>query len=103
MKKARDDLALVIGGEKEALATRNGEETLVLLGRNGFVKLALMYGYHLVPTYAFGQTELFTVNQTLFGSFRASLQRRLKISCVSHSDIQTPVTHLISVMPAHLY
>lgn len=51
MRAGADDLALVVGGEKEALATRNGQEKILLLGRTGFVRLALTHGYHLVPTY----------------------------------------------------
>ena len=80
MKRAADDIALCPGGEKEALATRNGQERVLLLGRAGFVRLACMHGYQLVPTYAFGQNELFTVNTTLLASARAALQRHLKVS-----------------------
>ena len=79
MKRAADDIALCPGGEKEALATRNGQEKVLLLGRAGFVRLACMHGYHLVPTYAFGQNELFTVNTTLLAALRAAMQRRLKV------------------------
>mmetsp|Transcript_19261 Transcript_19261/g.32212 ORF Transcript_19261/g.32212 Transcript_19261/m.32212 type:complete len:326 (+) Transcript_19261:106-1083(+) len=80
MSKGVDDIGLVLGGEKEALATRNGREAIVLLGRTGFVEMACRYGYHLVPTYAFGQNEIFTVNTTLFAGVRAAMQRSLKIS-----------------------
>lgn len=80
MAKGVDDLGLVVGGEQEALLTRNGEETIVLEGRTGFVNLACKHGYHLVPTYAFGQNELYTVNQTLFAGLRAAMQRRFKVS-----------------------
>ena len=80
MRKGEDDLALVIGGEKEALLTQNGKEKVVLLGRTGFVQLACQYGYHLVPTYAFGQNELYTVNETFLAGLRATLQRKAKVS-----------------------
>ena len=94
MSKGVDDLGLVVGGEQEALLTRNGEETVVLEGRAGFVSLALKYGYHLVPTYAFGQNELYTVNQSLLASFRAALQRRFKVSIpIFWGVCGTPMPH----------
>lgn len=80
MAKGVDDVGLVVGGEQEALLTRNGEETIVLEGRTGFVSLALQHGYHLVPTYAFGQNDLYTVNQSLFAGLRGMLQRKFKVS-----------------------
>ncbi len=80
MSRRKDDIGLVVGGEKEALLTRNGEEAVVLLGRTGFVQLAAKYGYALVPSYAFGQNEVFTCNPTLLGGLRAMLQRTLKMA-----------------------
>ena len=50
MSKGADDIGLVVGGEKEALATRNGREAVVLAGRSGFISLACKYGYTIVPT-----------------------------------------------------
>jgi hypothetical protein len=52
----------------------------VLLGRTGFVRLACTHGYHLVPSYAFGQNELYTVNQSLLAGFRSWLQRKFQVS-----------------------
>ena len=43
-------------------------------------EMMVKHGYHLVPTYAFGQNELYTVNQTLFAGLRAAMQRRFKVS-----------------------
>lgn len=98
MAKREDDLALVIGGEKEALLTMNGQEAILLHGRTGFVQLAARYGYHLVPSYAFGQNELYTVNRTLLGGLRAALQRSLKLSIpVFWGRCGTPMPHRVKV------
>jgi len=80
MQAAEVDVAILPGGEKESLATRNGQELVVLEGRVGFVKLALKYGYHLVPTYAFGQNEAFTVSESFLAGPRKWLQRNFKMS-----------------------
>ena len=98
MAKGKDDLGLVVGGEQEALLTRNGEETLVLEGRTGFVSLAVKHGYHLVPTYAFGQNELYTVNQSLLSSLRGALQRRFKVSIpIFWGRLGTPMPHPVKL------
>ena len=70
MQAANDHIGLVVGGEKEALLTRNGREAVVLGGRSGFISLALKYGYHLVPSYAFGQNELYYVPETTLGGLQ---------------------------------
>jgi len=94
MAKGVDDIGVVIGGEQEALLTANGQEAVVLLGRTGFVSLACQYGYHLVPTYAFGQNEIYTVNKGLFGGARAMLQRRFKMSIPIFWGVRgTPMPH----------
>ncbi|KAJ1458507.1 diacylglycerol acyltransferase [Pelagophyceae sp. CCMP2097] len=80
MRRGNESLCIVVGGEQEALETRNGKELAVVHGRTGFVKLAIQHGYHLVPTYAFGQNESFTVDVSLFASFRKALQRKFKVS-----------------------
>jgi 1-acyl-sn-glycerol-3-phosphate acyltransferase len=79
MAKGVDDVAVVVGGEKEALLTRNGHEAVILEGRDGFVRLACRYGYHLVPTYTFGQNEVFSVLASgAFARLQALLRRKLR-------------------------
>lgn len=98
MEKRVDDIGLVVGGEKEALATRNGKELVVLAGRTGFVSLAAKYGYTIVPTYAFGQNETYTVSNTTLGGLQTWLQRNLKWSIpVFYGRGFTPMPHKVQV------
>jgi len=73
-------LAILPGGEVEALRTENGREAVVLKGRKGFVSLALQHGVALVPTYSFGVNETFHVSKTALFSVRNWLQRVAKVS-----------------------
>lgn len=79
MSKGRT-LAIIPGGEAEALRTRNGREAVVLEGRKGFVALALQYGVSLVPTYTFGNVDTFRMSKRALFRFRNWLQRRFKVS-----------------------
>ena len=56
------------GGEKEQLETVYGQQRVFLKSRKGFVKLALEHGAHLVPVYAFGETDLYSHSQFLIGA-----------------------------------
>jgi len=51
MSIGREDVGILVGGEQEVLVTENGKEKAVVLNRNGFVKIAIKHGYHLVPSY----------------------------------------------------
>ena len=98
MEKGVDDIGLVVGGEKEALATRNGREAVVLAGRSGFVALACKHGYTLVPSYAFGQNETFTVSNTTLLGLQTWLQRKFKVSIpVFYGRYCTPMPHDVQV------
>eukprot|EP01034_Spumella_vulgaris_P028604 gene28604-35489_t len=77
LKKGRS-LLIFIGGEKEQLMSENGKHKIYLRHRKGFVKLALQHGAHLVPMYAFGENDVFTVSQ-LFMKSRLWLQHTLQI------------------------
>ena len=52
-------LTIVIGGAKEALETSPGAADLVLRDRKGFVRRAIISGAYLLPSYAFGENDLF--------------------------------------------
>ena len=53
-------LFICTGGEAESLQTECGKDKVALLGRNGFVRLALSWGTPLVPVYGLGVTDLYT-------------------------------------------
>ncbi|XP_050998091.1 acyl-CoA wax alcohol acyltransferase 1 [Acomys russatus] len=57
-------VGIVVGGVGEALQSTPNTTTLVLQKRKGFVRTALRHGAHLVPTFTFGETEVY--DQVLF-------------------------------------
>ena len=71
-------VALVVGGAQEALLASPHVNDLVLTKRKGFVKLALCAGADVVPTYSFGENNLYG-NLTADGAHPA-LARVLKIA-----------------------
>ncbi|XP_006170034.1 acyl-CoA wax alcohol acyltransferase 2 [Tupaia chinensis] len=57
-------LIVVVGGLAECRYSLPGSSTLVLKNRFGFVRVALRHGVALIPSYAFGETDLY--NQHIF-------------------------------------
>ncbi|KAI4545339.1 hypothetical protein MG293_005605 [Ovis ammon polii] len=57
-------VGIVVGGVGEALQSVPNTTRLILQKRKGFVRMALQHGAHLVPTYTFGETEVY--DQVLF-------------------------------------
>uniref|UniRef100_G3QHQ2 Acyltransferase n=1 Tax=Gorilla gorilla gorilla TaxID=9595 RepID=G3QHQ2_GORGO len=57
-------VGIVVGGVGEALQSVPNTSTLILQKRKGFVRTALHHGAHLVPTFTFGETEVY--DQLLF-------------------------------------
>ncbi|XP_032745426.1 acyl-CoA wax alcohol acyltransferase 1 [Rattus rattus] len=52
-------VGIVVGGVGEALQSVPNTTTLILKQRKGFVRTALRHGAHLVPTFTFGETEVY--------------------------------------------
>ncbi|KAI6078305.1 Diacylglycerol O-acyltransferase 2-like protein [Aix galericulata] len=71
-------VAIVIGGAAESLSCRPGITTLILKNRKGFVRMALQHGAFLVPSFSFGENDLF--RQVVFeeGSWMRSIQQRFQ-------------------------
>ncbi|NXH72229.1 DGAT2 acyltransferase, partial [Hydrobates tethys] len=71
-------VAIVIGGAAESLSCRPGVTTLILKNRKGFVRMALQHGAYLVPSFSFGENDLF--RQVVFeeGSWMSSIQQRFQ-------------------------
>lgn len=76
--RQRHSLMVLPGGEAEQMRTREGREEVYLQKRLGFVKLALEQGAALVPCYAFGTVDLYSVYEVLRGP-RQWLQKRFGI------------------------
>ena len=60
-------LYIITGGEAESLLSAPGTDILVLKPRLGFVRLALKNGCSLVPTYMFGNTDVFSTTKFMYG------------------------------------
>jgi len=58
-------MVIVPGGAAESLDARPGANDLTLQRRNGFFRIALQHGVHLVPIYSFGENELYEVQTTV--------------------------------------
>ncbi|KAJ2785053.1 2-acylglycerol O-acyltransferase 2 [Coemansia javaensis] len=54
-----ESVGIIIGGAKESLYTNSGSRRLVLGKRKGFVREAIMAGAPLVPTFIFGENDIF--------------------------------------------
>ncbi|KAI9006090.1 diacylglycerol acyltransferase [Gaertneriomyces semiglobifer] len=50
---------IVVGGADEALLSYPGKNDIILNKRKGFIKLAIQTGSSLVPTYTFGENDMF--------------------------------------------
>ncbi|EOD37661.1 hypothetical protein EMIHUDRAFT_440315 [Emiliania huxleyi CCMP1516] len=72
---------LIPGGTRELMLTDGHSTTtkLVLLGRKGFVKLAIRHGLQLVPGFCFGEKWVHDI-VLLPASLRAFLHRRFKLA-----------------------
>ncbi|CAN0082773.1 unnamed protein product, partial [Ectocarpus fasciculatus] len=79
MQVEKSSVFVYPGGEKEQLETVYGEQRVFLKSRKGFVKLAIEQGAHLVPVYAFGETNLYSHSQFLIG-FRKWLVNKFGVA-----------------------
>ncbi|XP_048372379.1 2-acylglycerol O-acyltransferase 2-B-like isoform X1 [Sphaerodactylus townsendi] len=78
-KEGGGQVAVVaVGGPPESLDARPGAFTLQILGRKGFIKMALQHGAALVPVFSFGENELFNQIPNPEGSFLRTAQERLQ-------------------------
>ncbi|XP_008047622.1 2-acylglycerol O-acyltransferase 3 [Carlito syrichta] len=71
-------VVIVVGGAQEALYSVPGEHCLTLRRRKGFVRLALRHGASLVPTYSFGENDIFRYKAFAAGSWQHRCQTAFK-------------------------
>ena len=50
---------ILVGGEAEQLISEVGDHTIYIKERKGFVKLAITHGVKIIPSYCFGETDLY--------------------------------------------
>mmetsp|Transcript_19760 Transcript_19760/g.48317 ORF Transcript_19760/g.48317 Transcript_19760/m.48317 type:complete len:170 (+) Transcript_19760:811-1320(+) len=68
----------VLGGAKESLDAHPGVFDLTLKNRKGFVKVALRTGAAIVPTFGFGETDVFYQVENPHGSPLRKIQEFLQ-------------------------
>jgi len=69
---------LVVGGAAEAIHSQSNKLKLVLKSRKGFVKLAIKHGADLVPSFSFGETNIYSQVSAPEGSVIRNLQWVMK-------------------------
>ncbi|KAF2880662.1 hypothetical protein ILUMI_25501 [Ignelater luminosus] len=69
---------LVVGGAAEVFYSKPGQYNLVLKNRKGFVRLALKNGSPLVPTFSFGETDIYDQISSSEGSLLRTFQEWIK-------------------------
>ncbi|KAM9326493.1 diacylglycerol O-acyltransferase 2-like [Gastrophryne carolinensis] len=67
-------VVIVVGGAAESLSCQPGVTTVILSRRQGFVRLALEHGADLVPSFSFGETDLYQQIQFTEGSLLRAAQ-----------------------------
>ncbi|XP_063793171.1 diacylglycerol O-acyltransferase 2-like isoform X2 [Pseudophryne corroboree] len=71
-------VVIVVGGAAESLSCQPGVTNLILSNRRGFVRLALEHGADLVPSYSFGETDLYQQVHFTEGSLLHAAQHRFQ-------------------------
>lgn len=71
-------IGIVIGGAEEALDAHPGKHTLNIMNRHGFCRIALMTGTSLVPSYSFGENDLYYQYPNPRGSRIRTIQSYIK-------------------------
>ncbi|XP_068103746.1 diacylglycerol O-acyltransferase 2-like isoform X2 [Hyperolius riggenbachi] len=71
-------VVIVVGGAAEALFSHQGATTIILNRRRGFVRLALEHGADLVPSYSFGEIDLYQQIHFSEGSFLRAAQCKIQ-------------------------
>ncbi|MFH4973389.1 hypothetical protein AB6A40_000098 [Gnathostoma spinigerum] len=74
-------IGIVIGGAQEVLDAHANTFNTNILHRKGFVQFALKYGADLVPSYSFGENDLYGQMDNPIGSKLRSVQDLIKKKC----------------------
>ncbi|KAJ1963463.1 diacylglycerol O-acyltransferase 1 [Dimargaris xerosporica] len=80
---------VVVGGASESLYARPKQADLVLKRRLGFIKLAIKHGASLVPTFTFGENDIYDQVDNEDGSLLRDIQRKTQ----SYFGFTTPLFH----------
>lgn len=89
-------LFICTGGEEEVLHTKPGCDTVVLMKRKGFIKLALSYGCTIVPVYGLGVSDLYTTYDLGTLKLRQWLQKTIGVALpIFHGYLGTPLPYKV--------
>lgn len=91
-------VGLNTGGIWEQLHVDDSREVLYLQPNLGFIRLALKHGVPIVPSYAFGETQLYRTSKTLLG-LRQWLARRFRIGIPAAQGRPFGLPFPLPVMP----
>lgn len=72
-------IVIVVGGASESLRARPGTADLTLQKRLGFIRMAIRHQAGLIPTFSFGENDIFqqvdNSNETLLWKIQKGVQR----------------------------
>lgn len=71
-------IVIVVGGAAESLYARPGIADLTLKKRLGFIRLAILHQASLVPTFSFGENDIYEQVDNTQGSFLWKLQKKMQ-------------------------
>ena len=71
-------IVIVIGGASESLSARPGIADLVLKKRLGFIRMAIRHKADLVPTFSFGENDLYEQVDNSDGSWLWNIQKKMQ-------------------------
>jgi 2-acylglycerol O-acyltransferase 2 len=95
LREVGDSIAVVLGGAREALRSRPGVYEIILRNRLGLFKLSVGTGCPVVPTFSFGEVDLYD-QVTLWWPF--SLLQLASIRLLGFS-VPLPVGRFGSLLP----
>ncbi|KAI8335612.1 diacylglycerol acyltransferase type 2B [Blakeslea trispora] len=73
-------IVIVIGGAAESLSARPGITDLTLKKRLGFIRMAIRHGADLVPTFSFGENDLYQQVDNHQGTWLWKIQKKMQHS-----------------------
>jgi 2-acylglycerol O-acyltransferase 2 len=71
-------IVIVIGGASESLSARPGIADLTLKKRLGFIRIAIRHQADLVPTFSFGENDLYEQVDNSNGSWLWKVQKQMQ-------------------------
>ncbi|KAI8096552.1 diacylglycerol acyltransferase-domain-containing protein [Halteromyces radiatus] len=71
-------IVIVVGGAAESLSARPGIADLTLKKRLGFIRLAILHQASLVPTFSFGENDIYEQMDNCKGSTVWKIQKRMQ-------------------------